>query len=132
MRTYPYTSSIFAGPIAYPPSALEAVSRRVSEYTRRPFDPKLSVHCLIGAADEGAGQSTWVAESERPGGAESEGAAEFKLCVFVFDAHGEEHGRSAEGFQWALDVPGAVDMTTVTNLRGVNDLQGECMQSVHR
>ncbi|GME66435.1 FAD linked oxidase [Neofusicoccum parvum] len=126
MRTYPYTSSIFAGRIAYPPSALEVVSRRVAEFAARPYDPKLSLHCLIGVADEKfPGQASWVSDSSDP----KHEAATFRLSMFVFDAYGEEHGRSEEGFKWALDVPEAVDKTTVTNLRGVNELQGSYLNA---
>ena len=47
------------------------------------------------------------------------------LVVHAFDAHGEEHGRSDEGFGWALKLKGAVDGTKSMNLKGVADLQGE-------
>lgn len=45
------------------------------------------------------------------------------LVVHAFDGNGEEHGRRA--FQWALGIPGAIDQTTITGLRGVTGLQGE-------
>lgn len=47
------------------------------------------------------------------------------LVVHAFDAHGEEHGRSEEGFGWALKLKGAVDMTKSMNLKGVADLQSK-------
>ncbi|KAK7728129.1 hypothetical protein SLS57_002599 [Botryosphaeria dothidea] len=53
-----------------------------------------------------------------------EETANFHLSLFIFDAYGEDHGRSAEGFKWAFEIPGAVDSTTVTNLKGVNAMQG--------
>ncbi|KIW87500.1 uncharacterized protein Z519_11823 [Cladophialophora bantiana CBS 173.52] len=40
--------------------------------------------------------------------------------VGAFDSLGEEHGRSEGGFKWALTIPAALDMTKVTNLRGVS------------
>lgn len=123
MRTYPYTSSIFAGHISFPPRALEAVSRGVSEFAARPADPKTSFHCHIAVADqEFPGQGSW-ADMSQSDDSEVEDS-KFHLSIFVFDAHGEEHGRGAEGFKWALDIPGAIDSTTVTNLKGVNELQG--------
>lgn len=36
--------------------------------------------------------------------------AKADLSVMVFDSNGEAHGRSTEGFKWALDIEGAVDM----------------------
>ncbi|KAH7053293.1 cysteine desulfurase [Macrophomina phaseolina] len=123
MRTCPYTSSIFAGHISFPPRALEAVSRGVSEFAARPADPKTSFHCHIAVADqEFPGQGSW-ADMSQSDDSEVEDS-KFHLSIFVFDAHGEEHGRGAEGFKWALDIPGAIDSTTVTNLKGVNELQG--------
>ncbi|KAK5279913.1 hypothetical protein LTR40_007108 [Exophiala xenobiotica] len=42
------------------------------------------------------------------------------LVIFMYDARGEEHGRNEDGFKWALDIKGAMDITTSMNLRGVN------------
>jgi cysteine desulfurase len=52
-------------------------------------------------------------------------AAKADLSVLIFDANGEEHGRSEVGFKWALDIEGAIDLTKGgLSLRQVNDLQG--------
>jgi cysteine desulfurase len=32
------------------------------------------------------------------------------LSVLIFDANGEEQGRSSAGFKWALNIEGAIDM----------------------
>jgi len=53
------------------------------------------------------------------------GATEDMLIVQAYDALGEAHGRSEEGFKWALDIPNALDFTKVLNLRGVSRLHGE-------
>ncbi len=53
------------------------------------------------------------------------GATEDLLIVQAYDALGEEHGRSKDGFKWALDIPDAMDMTKVTNLRGTSQMHGE-------
>ncbi|KAK5010572.1 hypothetical protein LTR28_009056 [Elasticomyces elasticus] len=42
--------------------------------------------------------------------------------LMVYDANGKEHGRSEQGFKWALDIEGAVDMTREMNLFEVNQL----------
>jgi hypothetical protein len=44
------------------------------------------------------------------------------LAICPYDANGEEHGRSEEGFKWALDIPGAVDMTKAMSFRQVVSL----------
>jgi len=51
------------------------------------------------------------------------GATGDMLVVHAFDALGEEHGRKA--FEWALNIPGSVDMTEIKNLRGVSDMQAQ-------
>ena len=50
------------------------------------------------------------------------GATEDMLIIHPFDAHGKEHGQQA--WSWALNIPGAIDNTQVTNLRGAAQLQG--------
>jgi hypothetical protein len=47
------------------------------------------------------------------------------FIVQAFDALGNEHGRSDAGFRWALDIPGAIDGTTVTDLKGVSAMHGK-------
>jgi hypothetical protein len=53
------------------------------------------------------------------------GATGDMLVVHVYDALGEKHGRSEEGFKWALDIEGAIDMTKELTLKEVSNLQGE-------
>ena len=45
------------------------------------------------------------------------------IVLHVFDALGEEHGRSDEAFGWALKLPGSVDHTEVKSLLGVSLMQ---------
>ena len=52
------------------------------------------------------------------------GAEDDCIVIHVVDHEGEEHGRSDQGFKWALDIPGAIDKTRVTNIRGVAQMQG--------
>ena len=60
------------------------------------------------------------------------GAKEDMLMVHAFDALGEEHGRSREGFRWALDCAGAIDTTKILSLSGLAKLQGrpQCLKKV--
>ena len=68
------------------------------------------------------GLQIYVMDLERRGLKEK--MPEPDIAVFVYDAHGKEHGRSEEGFKWALDIEGATDMTVETSIREVNLLQG--------
>jgi hypothetical protein len=47
------------------------------------------------------------------------------IAILVFDANGEEHGRSEAGFKWALDIEGAMDQTKSMTHREVNQQAGE-------
>lgn len=48
--------------------------------------------------------------------------ASMGVAVMMYDAHGEVHGRSAEGFKWAMDIEGAMAMTDTLPLKDVNAL----------
>ena len=52
------------------------------------------------------------------------GAKEDCNVIHEVDHDGEEHRRSEKGFEWALDIPGAVDKTRATDIRGVALMQG--------
>ena len=101
LRAYRYTQSIFAGPICLPKNTLPEVARAAADFTQRSDDGKLGMFIT------------------------SLGGGQDNLVIHAFDAHGEEHGRGADGFGWALGLKGAVDETKVMNLRGLADLQGE-------
>jgi hypothetical protein len=47
------------------------------------------------------------------------------FIIQVFDSLGEEHGRSDEGFKWALNIPGAIDGTSVMDLKAVSAMHGK-------
>ncbi|KAK5230537.1 hypothetical protein LTR47_007391 [Exophiala xenobiotica] len=105
MRVYKYPSSIYCGQIVYPAEALQDVARQIAAFCSRCSDSRLALHLYCLNLSMGA-----YAGNEPKAG----------LVIFVYDARGEEHGRSEDGFKWALDIKGAMDMTTSMNLRGVN------------
>ncbi|KAM5377878.1 hypothetical protein ACJZ2D_004782 [Fusarium nematophilum] len=43
------------------------------------------------------------------------------VALHVYDGCGESHGR--EVFHWALQMPGAIDRTVVTDMKGIVDMQ---------
>lgn len=115
MRVYRYPSSIFCGQIIYPPGSVEVVARETAAFAKRCSDPKLALHlyCLDMT------QGSMTSQEPNPG-----------MAIFAYDARGEEHGRSEDGFKWALDIPGAVDMTHAVNFRQVNESFGESIPYV--
>ncbi len=114
MRVYKYPSLIYCGQIIYPAEALQDVAREVAAFCSRCSDPRLALHLFCLNLSIGA----YVGNEPNPG-----------LAIFVYDARGEEHGRSEHGFKWALDIKGAMDMTTSLNLRGVNQQFGKCQHA---
>ena len=105
MRVYKYPSSIFCGQIIYPPESLHDIARETAAFASRCTDPKVAMHlyCLDMTGGAYAGQEP------KPG-----------LAIFAYDANGPEHGRGQDGFKWALDIPGANDMTKTATFREVN------------
>lgn len=104
-RVYEYPSSIFCGQIIYPPEAAAVVAKETAAFAARCDDPRLALHlyCLDMT------QGSMAAQEPQPG-----------MAIFAYDARGEEHGRSADGFKWALDIEGAIDMTHAVSFRQVN------------
>lgn len=110
MKVYKYPSSIFCGQIIYPPEALHDVARETAAFASRCKDPKVAMHlyCLDMS------QGTYTGKGHKPG-----------LAIFAYDANGPEHGKSEEGFKWALDIPGAIDLTKTLSHREVNQQFGK-------
>lgn len=44
------------------------------------------------------------------------------IAAFVYDANGEAHGRSSDGFGWAFEIDGARDMTKSLTISEVNQI----------
>lgn len=105
-----YPSDIFVGMIMYPAPAVEVISRAVSDFVTRTADPKVGMNVFVLSS-----QSKFFATPVD------------SIGLMVYDANGLEHGRSEEGFKWALDIPGAVDMTDSMTLAQFNNLQGSLL-----
>ncbi|KAG5292376.1 cysteine desulfurase, mitochondrial precursor, conidia-enriched transcript [Histoplasma ohiense] len=105
---------IHAGTIAFPKTAMKAVSQGLSDFMKRCTDPKLGAHVIVMNFDP----PTDTDDVPQPG-----------IAIIIFDSHGEEHGRSELGFKWAFDIEGAVDMTKVMNIREVNE-EGASLRSL--
>lgn len=111
LKAYCYPSSVYSGMIFFPPEALRALSQGLSGFIERTNDPKVAMHAFILNPESPFFDSP-------PG-----------FGVMVYDANGEEHGRSEQGFKWALGIDGAVDMTKEMSLFEVNQLTGPNLPS---
>ncbi|KAL2385892.1 hypothetical protein RJZ90_001066 [Blastomyces dermatitidis] len=106
IKVYRCPQKILAGTIAFPKTAIKAVSKGASDFVKRLTDPKLAAHVVVMNFDPPTG---------------SDAIPQPSIAINIFDAHGEEHGRSELGFKWAFDIEGAVDMTKEMTIREVND-----------
>jgi hypothetical protein len=107
---FKYTSSIYCGQIIFPKEALHVLAKRLSDWVARSNDPKMALHLYCLDLTHGA----FTGQNPTPG-----------IAISVFDANGEEHGRSDAGFKWALDIDGAIDHTKSMTHREVNQQSGQ-------
>ncbi|KAI9375116.1 hypothetical protein BJX61DRAFT_550171 [Aspergillus egyptiacus] len=107
IRAFKYPRHIWAGPILVPREKLDEVATGIERFVSRPVDAKVTM--LLYIVKKRVLESMKADEDKN------------MLLLHVFDANGEEHGRSV--FQWALDIPGAVDQTRVMSLVEVVGLQ---------
>lgn len=117
LRAHPYTTKIWAGNIIVSRRELPRIAKGIAELMEQNKDPAVTGFLFL--------LNQKMSESMRGKG---EGKGDYshddKLLIYAYDAHGEEHGR--EAFRFALDAPGAIDKTKVTNVQGVVNGQGEC------
>ncbi|EEH23592.2 cysteine desulfurase, mitochondrial [Paracoccidioides brasiliensis Pb03] len=107
LKVYRCSQKIHAGTIAFPRTAMKAVSQGVSDFASRYTDPKIAAHVSVTNFASPDDQN----EATKP-----------DVTMHIFDSHGEEHARSELGFKWAFDIEGAVDMTKELKIREVNEL----------
>ncbi|KIW68559.1 hypothetical protein PV04_04497 [Phialophora macrospora] len=110
LKIHKYTNTIYTGNIIIPNHTLRELARGVSEFTRKTHDPKMAMHvfCLDLAHAALSGRQP------QPG-----------IMIVVYDANGEAHGRSADGFGWALNIPDIVDNTRTMTYVEANQQQGK-------
>lgn len=113
IHKYP-TTSIYAGIIFFPNESLPELAKGAASFTRRE-NPKMAMHlyCLDLA------HAAFTGQDPKPG-----------IMVFVYDANGEAHGRSDEGFGWALKIKGAVDETRTMTYADANRGQGRVIYNL--
>lgn len=106
LKAHKYSPTIFSGMVSIPSGSLQTLSYEVSAWVGRCHDPKMALHVFI-LAKQGLHGDTF----------------EPSLVALPFDAHGEDHGRSSDGFKWLLDIPGSEPRVGPMNLSGVHELQ---------
>ena len=90
LRARPYPSNIFAGILFIPYSSLRELSKVVCQMASQTTDPKLAMHVC----------NTGPQFGQNPPGAKPD------VAIIMFDANGEKHGRSDDGFGLLMKVPG--------------------------
>ncbi|OAP61534.1 hypothetical protein AYL99_03737 [Fonsecaea erecta] len=108
LRVHKYSNSIYTGNILFPNDSLGELAKAVSNFTHRTQDPKTAMHlyCLDLA------HAALTGQNPAPG-----------IMIVVYDANGEAHGRSDEGFGWALKIKGAIDNTKSMTFAEANQQQ---------
>lgn len=94
LRARKYTNKIFSGVILYPYCSLSAISTGVAKMAARTADGNIAMHVL----NRGPGMGE-AAPGSKPG-----------IAIMPYDAHGEAHARSEEGFKWAFEIEGATEL----------------------
>ncbi|KAL2834698.1 FAD binding domain-containing protein [Aspergillus pseudoustus] len=106
LRVFPYPQDIWAGPILVPREHLDQVADGIAAFLSEQPDPKITMFLYV--LKKKLLESLGTVHSDM-------------LVIHALDANGEAHGR--ESFRWALDIPGAIDQTSITTLAGVAKLQ---------
>ena len=95
LRARKYSQKIFAGVIFYPYSTLPELSKGVAAMAAKTADPKVAMHVV----NQGPGMGV-PSQGSKPG-----------IAIMAVDANGEKHARE-EAFKWALELPGAQEIST--------------------
>ncbi|OQV05033.1 FAD binding domain-containing protein isoform 2 [Cladophialophora immunda] len=130
LRAYPCPQDIYAGPIIIPRGQLPLVAKGVAAMNET--RPSQTLSAPPPPPPPQVSMDLYVVRKEQAAHMMGSAVPEDLLIVQAFDALGPQHARSAGGFQWALEIPGAVDMTRVTNLRGVSQMHGTFMMLSHK
>jgi len=108
LQAFKYPQRIWAGPILISQTHLPEIAKGISRMSDKcNTDPKV-------------GLFVYLLKKEYLGIGDAD---EDMIVLHVFDALGEEHGRSDKAFGWALKLPGIIDHTEVKSLLGVSLMQ---------
>ncbi|EMD00474.1 hypothetical protein BAUCODRAFT_20568 [Baudoinia panamericana UAMH 10762] len=97
-QAYPYPEKVFGGVLTVPYSSLQQCSKGVSAMAARTSDPKVAMHVINQGPSMGMPE-----QGGKPG-----------IAFMLYDARGEEHARSEDGFAWVFELPGAQEISCAT------------------
>lgn len=106
LKARKYPQKILGGTIIFPESSLQAVSEAVANFVVNVTNARVAAH-------------VYFLEPRNPFFPFPAGVG-----LMIFDANGEEHGRSENGFKWAFEIEGALDMTKEMTLLEVHHITG--------
>jgi Berberine and berberine like len=104
---------VFTGRIMYPRSQLESVVQAVAAYSERCTDPKMALHFYCMTMETKQAEQIMGLKKEQ---------ARMGIAVLIYDANGEEHGKSEQGFKWAMEIKEAMVLTETMSYPKVNAL----------
>lgn len=113
LRVFKYPQDIWAGSILLPRSELPRVADGIAQFLSGPVDPKVTMMMYVVKKK--------LLESFK--------VDTDMIVIHAFDGRGETYGRDT--FKWALDIPGAIDKTEITNLEGVSALQSKFSDTIY-
>ena len=111
VRIWKYPDTVFTGRIFYPRSSLPIMAKEVAAFSSRVSNAKMALHLY------GMNMEQEVIEGKRT---DADG-----LVLMLYDANGEAHARSEEGFAWAFKIPGALSQMAELSFTTTNAIFGE-------
>ncbi|KZL73713.1 FAD binding domain-containing protein [Colletotrichum tofieldiae] len=110
LRAHPYPTDIWSGMVLVPRKTLPQLVDKIYTFNQSVPHPKVNYFVYLMPKQ----LLFTVLEEVEPD-------AEDSIVLHVYDALGEKHGRDI--FKWVLQMPGAIDRTTVTNMKGILNMQ---------
>ncbi|WQF88147.1 Putative FAD-binding domain, PCMH-type, FAD-binding, type PCMH, subdomain 2 [Colletotrichum destructivum] len=110
LRAHPYPTDIWSGMVLVPRKLLPQLVDKIYVFNHSVPHPKVNYFAYLLPKKLLA----TVLEGDEPD-------AEDSVVFHVYDALGGKHGRDV--FQWLLQMPGAIDRTRVTNMKGMLEMQ---------
>jgi hypothetical protein len=99
--------------MTYPRSLLDSVVQAVTAYSERCTDPKMALHFYCMTMETKHAEQIMGLKEEQ---------ASMGIAVMMYDANGEDHGKSEEGFKWAMEIKEAIVLTETIGYPKVNAL----------
>ncbi|KAI9146828.1 hypothetical protein HJFPF1_13396 [Paramyrothecium foliicola] len=114
LRAYPYPTKIWSGMILLPKNDLPHLARKIQDFVSVPQHPKVNFLTYVSSRN----LLRTVLEDDQLSAIRGE-----MISLHVYDACGEKHGR--EAFHWALEMPGAIDKTSVGDMTSILEMQSK-------